>query len=104
MKFVFQIKVKKGHTVEEYVDAWEQASVVIQQMSGARGTRLHRAIGDPTTLLAIAEWDSKEARDRAMSRLRGDPATSETITRHQAYGEFSVVGEFEDPEWSVPGP
>ena len=34
MKFVFQIKVKQGHTVEEYVDAWEQASVVIQQHVG----------------------------------------------------------------------
>ena len=34
MKFVFQIKVKQGHTVEGYVDAWEQASVVIQQHVG----------------------------------------------------------------------
>ena len=34
-----------------------------QQAPGARGTRLHRKIGDDRTLLAIASWDSKAARD-----------------------------------------
>ena len=101
MRFVFQIKVKQRHTIEEYVEAWEQGSAVIQRMPGARGTHLHRGIGDPTTLLAMAEWDSKEARDRAMASLRRDPAASETIDRHLVYGEFSLVGEFDDPQWSV---
>lgn len=101
MRFVFRIRVRPGHTVEEYVEAWEQASAVIQQMPGARGTRLHRGIGDPATLLAIAEWDSKEARDRAMARLMSDPAARETIDRHLAYGEFSLVGEFEESAWAV---
>ena len=59
MRFVFQVKIKQGHTVEEYAEAWEQASAVIQKMPGARGTYLHRGISDPATLLAMAEWDSK---------------------------------------------
>ena len=101
MKFIFRIRVKHGHTVDEYVEAWEQASAVIQKMQGARGTYLHREIGNPTVLLAIAEWDSRQASVWAIASLRRDPATRETIDRHLAHGEFSLVGEFEDPEWCV---
>lgn len=101
MKYIFLIRVKEGQTVEEYVEAWRCASEVIQRMPGARGTRLHRAIGDPRTLLAIAEWESKEARDAAMARLKQDPATRKATGRHLEFGEFSLVGEFDDADWSV---
>lgn len=101
MRFIFQIKIKQGHTVEDYVEAWKQASTVIQQMCGARGTYLHRGIGDPNMLLAIAEWDSKEARDHAITKLWSDPAMCKTLDRHLAHGEVSLVGEFEEPDWSV---
>ena len=101
MKFVLQVKIKQGHTVEEYAEAWEQASAVIQKMPGARGTYLHRGIGDHATLLAIAEWDSKKARDQAMPRLQNAPASRAIIDRHLAYGDVSLVGEFEEPEWQV---
>ncbi len=101
MKFAFQIKIKPGHTVEEYTDAWEQASAIIQKMPGARGTHLHREIGNPTTLLAIAEWDLKLARDQTMSTLQNNPASKATIDRHLSYGDISLVGEFEEPEWRV---
>lgn len=101
LKYVFLIRVKEGRTVEEYIEAWKCASAVIQRMPGARGTRLHRAIGDPRTLLAIAEWESKEARDTAMIRLKQDPATRKAIGRHLEFGDFSLVGEFDDADWSV---
>ena len=103
MRFIFQVRIKKGRTLKEYVEAWKRASAVIQRMPGARGTRLHRAIGDPSSLLAIAKWDSKETRDRAMARLREDPATIETLDQHLELGEFSLIGEFEEAEWSVDG-
>lgn len=85
------------------MDAWEQGSVIIQQMEGARGTKLHRSVCDPQLLLAIAEWDSKDARDLAMKRLRNDPdpMTKVILSRHLKFGDFSLVGEFEEAEWSV---
>ena len=104
MRFVFQIRIKEGKTLEQYVEAWEQGSVIIQRMAGARGTRLHRSITDPRLLLAIAEWDSKEARDCAMYRLNNDPATKEINDSHLGFGEFTLVGEFEEAEWVVEPP
>jgi hypothetical protein len=53
MKFVFEIRIKPGHTAEEYAAAWSRASAIIQRASGAQGTRLHRKIGEPNILLAI---------------------------------------------------
>lgn len=101
MKYVFLIRVKEGQTVEEYVEAWKCASEVIQRMPGARGTRLHRAMGDPRTLLAIAEWESKDARDEAMAHLKQEQFARQIIGRHLQFGDFSLVGEFDEADWSV---
>jgi len=102
MKYIFEVKIKQGYTAEEYATAWKRGSEVIQKMPGARGTRLHRKIGDPNTLLAIAEWESKEARDKAMTKLESsDEKTKEIIHKHRGFGEFVRIGEYEDAEWEV---
>lgn len=99
MIFVFEVHVQPGHTAEAYADAWVRASELIQQAPGARGTRLHRKIGDDSSLLAIASWDSKAARDAMESR---PSAEVQRIIREQAeFVEVRVIGEFEDPDWVV---
>lgn len=101
MKFIFHVKIKPGHTAEEYAKVWIRASEIIQSKPGARGTRLHRTIGDPNTLLAIAEWDSKEARDAAMAELDDDDRMRPFSAQHREIGEFVYVGQYEDAEWTV---
>jgi heme-degrading monooxygenase HmoA len=92
MIFVFEVHVKPGSRAEDYADAWVRASEIIQRAPGARGTRLHRRIGDPDVLLAIASWSSKEARD-AMEGNR--PETVKNIIAEQAeFVEIRIVGEF----------
>lgn len=99
MKFVFEVRMKKGYTVEEYAEAWVEASRIIQQAPGALGTYLHRKIGEPDTLLAIAHWESKALRDAK------DDRRSETVRKilekHARTCEIAVIGEYEEPEWAV---
>ncbi|HKQ83796.1 MAG TPA: antibiotic biosynthesis monooxygenase [Steroidobacteraceae bacterium] len=99
MKFIFEVRIKPGHTAEEYADAWLRASELIQRAPGARGTRLQRKIGAPNTLLAIASWDSKEYRDAMESRH--DEAIAAIIRSAAPFVEINVIGEFEEPEWVV---
>ena len=99
MKFIFEVRVKEGHTAEEYADAWVRASELIQQAPGARGTELHRKIGDPDTLIAIASWDSKEQRD-AMEGQH-NPEIADIIRSAAPFVDITPLGEFEDPEWVV---
>lgn len=102
MKYIFEVKIKPNHTIEEYATAWRRGSEVIQKLPGARGTRLHRKISDPNTLLAIAEWESKEARDKAMIQLKNsDERIKELVHKHEEFGEFVKIGEYDDPEWEV---
>ena len=99
MIFVFEIQVSPGHSAEEYAAAWVQASEIIQQAPGARGTRLHRKIGDSNVLLAIASWDSKSDRDAMES---SPDTTVRRIISHQAeFVSIRVIGEFEDADWVV---
>lgn len=99
MKYIFEVHIKDGHTAEEYADAWVRASEIIQRAPGARSTELHRKIGDPRTLIAIASWDSKEQRDAMEGQHNPDVAA---IIRSAApFCEIRPLGEFEDPEWVV---
>ena len=99
MKYIFQVRIKEGYTAEDYAEAWVKASEIIQRAPGARGTELHRKIGDDKTLIAIASWDSKAQRD-AMENQH-NPDVAEIIRGAAPFCEITPLGEFEDPEWVV---
>jgi len=97
--FVFEVRVHPGYSAEAYAEAWVRASEIIQQAPGARGTRLHRKVGDERGLLAIASWDSKADRDA----MEASPSAEvQRIIAEQAeFVDVRVIGEFEDPDWIV---
>lgn len=99
MKFIFEVNIRRGHKAEQYAAAWVRASKIIQQAPGARGTRLHRKIGDRQVLLAIAEWDSKAQRD-AMEAAPQEQVSA-IIAEQAEFCDIRVIGEFEDAEWVV---
>ncbi|MDI1268605.1 MAG: antibiotic biosynthesis monooxygenase [Polaromonas sp.] len=99
MKFIFEVRMKPGYTVDQYAAAWISASEIIQRTPGARGTYLHRKIGSPDTLLAIATWDSKAHRDARDDRR--DATVRAILDKHARHCDVTVIGEFEEPEWSV---
>ena len=99
MIFVFEVVISPGYSADAYADAWVRASKIIQSAPGARGTRLHRKIGDERRLLAIASWASKAQRD-AMEASPSD-AVQRIIQEQAEFVEVRVIGEFEDPDWVV---
>lgn len=99
MKFIFEVRLKPGFSAEEYAANWVKASKVIQQTPGALGTRLHRTIGKADTLLAIASWESKTARDAKDDRR--DEMVRRILEEHAEKCEITIIGEFEEPEWEV---
>lgn len=99
MHYIFEVRVKPGYTAEQYADAWVRASEIIQQAPGARGTRLHRKIDDPSVLLAIASWESKAQRDE-MEANAGD-RVREIIASQAPFVDIKVIGEFDDAAWVV---
>jgi len=102
MIFVFEVRVRPGQTAEGYARAWVEASEIIQRAPGARGTRLHRKIGEDGALLAIASWASKASRDAAEAAR--DPRVQAILDTQSDLVEIRVVGEFEDPEWEAKPP
>ncbi len=99
MKYIFEVHIKPGCRAEDYAQAWVRASELIQQAPGALGTELHRKLGDPDTLIAIAHWDSKASRDAMESRH--NPQVAAIIREAARFCEIRLIGEFEDPEWVV---
>jgi heme-degrading monooxygenase HmoA len=104
MKFIFEVRLKPGHTIDEYADSWVRASRIIQRAPGARGTQLHRKIGQPEVLMAIASWESKAARDTREQFLKPDAAMRAVLDEHFEIVDFKLIGEYEEPEWIVNPP
>ena len=102
MKFIFEVHIKPGHTAEQYADAWVRVSEILQRAPGARGTRLHRKLGDPNVLIAVASWDSKASRD-AMENRR-DETVATLLGEAARHCDVKVIGEFDEPEWVVDPP
>lgn len=102
MIFVFEVQIRPGYTAEQYAEAWVRASEIIQSAPGARGTRLHRKIGEPDALLAIASWASKAARDAAEDER--DPRVQRILDEQAEYVDIRIVGAYEEPEWVVRPP
>lgn len=101
MHFIFEVHIRPGHTAEQYAEAWVRASRIIQRMPGARGTRLHRKIGAADTLIAIATWESKSARDAADATLRSDTELRAILSEASSHAQISILGEFYEPDWTV---
>lgn len=102
MTFIFETRVKPGYLESDYVEAWQRASNIIQKQSGALGSWLHRKIGESNVLLAIAIWESREARISAMTNLKNsDEDTRKIIDEHWEIGEITVLGDFDEPAWTV---
>jgi heme-degrading monooxygenase HmoA len=99
MKFIFEVHIKPNHSAEQYAAAWLRVSEILQRAAGARGTRLHRKIGDPNTLLAIASWESKAARDSMEERQ--DETVHRILREASQHCEITLIGEFDEPEWVV---
>lgn len=103
MKYIFKVTVNQGHSAEQYAQAWVKASRLIQQAPGALGTELHRMIGNPDVLLAIAHWESKAAREAMDEVMAVDQRDQiKKIIQSQApFVTIDFIGEFEEPEWTV---
>ena len=99
MLFIFEVHIHPGYSAEQYADAWVRASQLIQQAPGARGTRLHRKIGDDNVLLAIASWESRAQRDAMDSNQ--PRAVRDIIAEQAEFVDVKVIGEFDDPAWEV---
>ena len=99
MHFIFEIHMKPGYAPERYAQAWVRASEIIQQSPGARGTRLHRKIGSPDVLLAIATWESKTVRDEMEGKP--DQRVLDIIAEQAEFVDIKVIGEYQAPEWEV---
>ncbi len=93
--------MKSGHTPHEgqeeaYVDAWKQGSDVIQTYPGARGTKLFKKVGEPTVLIAMAEWESEQSRSEAFAAIKASrPDADFVLSGDEAFAVISLIGGFD---------
>jgi heme-degrading monooxygenase HmoA len=99
MHFIFEVHIRQGYTPEQYAEAWVRASRIIQRAPGAQGTRLHRKVGEPDVLLAIATWESKAVRDAMESRQSQE--VLDIIESQAEFVDIKLIGEYEAPDWVV---
>ena len=83
-RIIFKWQPKEGQE-KQFIDAWQKGSDFIQIHPGARGTKLFRDVDNPKILYAIAEWDSKEARDAVMPEIDEKMKAMGIYNEHEKY-------------------
>ena len=79
-----------------FIAQWKKGSDIIQSYPGALGTKLFHKIGEQSTLYAMAEWESKSARNLAMNEINKLPNAEEILHGHEVFLDSHVnLGEFE---------
>lgn len=89
-RYLWKITVQPSRQAE-FRENWHNGSVVLQEYPGARGTRLTKVLNEPETFLAIAEWESKAARDAMTEDVR--QGTSQRAKRYLVYPDDNIFGE-----------
>lgn len=85
-RIIFEHYPKEGQK-KEFINQWQKGSDIIQTSAGALGTKLFRDVDNPQKFFAIAEWESKEARDLAMEKLEKHPKAEEILHGHEKFVE-----------------
>jgi quinol monooxygenase YgiN len=98
-KYIFQVEVRPGED-RAFIQSWHNGSIPIQQSPGALGTRLHKKRGEEHVYIAIAEWESREARQAAMEKLHtpGDTLGDEMRRwgRNEDFGTVRLLAEVDE--------
>lgn len=55
---IFEVQ---GGSEEDFIEAYNGVSDVLEQAAGNHGVVLHRGVENPSTFTLIVEWDSVEA-------------------------------------------
>ena len=87
---IFEWHLKVGEE-QAFCNEWKTGSDVIQTYPGARGTKLFRSVDKPGTFFAIAEWDSKEARDAAFGEIKKRPDAHQVLRGHEKFVDYDEV-------------
>ncbi len=95
-RVIFKHKLKEGEE-KNYSTQWQEGSSFIQKQEGALGSRLFRKIDEPEYLYAMADWESKEARNKAMDSIKNNYLNfQEILHKHEMFLESHItLGEFE---------
>ena len=89
--------------VEEFIKQWKAGSDIIQTYPGARGTLLFKSLENPDIYYAMAEWGSKEMRDKAMEEISGREDADWVMHKHEKFvDKYSVIVSTELIDKSTP--
>lgn len=104
-RYVFEIKVRPGED-EAFIEHWREGSKPIQEYPGARGTRLHKKRSEDHTYIAIAEWESLEARKAAMKEIKEEQTERAKRVKawgnNEDFGEVTILGELDEIDRVLP--
>ena len=103
-RYIWKITVEESEAAN-FIMNWREGSKVLQEYPGALGTRLHKSIDEPNTYYAIAEWESKAARDEMEAdRLAGSERGQrwEKYAKNDSYGLPISVARLEEIDVVLP--
>ncbi len=89
-RIIFKHIPKEGEE-KKFIEQWKKGSKIVQGQPGASGTKLFRSPENPKILYAMAEWESKQYRDKAIEILKNLKDAELILHGHEKFVESHIV-------------
>ncbi len=94
-RFIWKIELNDSVTDQEFIKHWHDASVVLQEYPGAKGTLIHKTRDEERTYFLVAQWESQEFRDAMQADIdAGDSDRAKRwkqFPKNETFGDIQVV-------------
>lgn len=96
--YIFKVVFPSKEALESYIEFWGTVSKIIQQETGARGTRLLRIRGSEYAVMALPEWETSDARIAAYQRLNEKMDIDELVAARIAAlgGKAEIIAQADE--------
>lgn len=100
-RYIWKIVLNDDVKEEDFISHWRVGSTILQEYEGALGTHMHKVRGEDRAYFAVAEWESKAARDAMDADVNhGDSERAkrwQALPLNESFGQIiSFAGEESD--------
>ena len=94
-RFIWKIKLNDNVTDEQFIKHWHDASKVLQEYPGARGTLIHKTRDEDKSYFLVAQWESQQARDAMQAEVEAGQSSRairwQQFPKNETFGNIEII-------------
>ncbi len=92
-RYIWKIKLHNNVHDDSFISHWREASAILQEYPGAKGTLIHKARDEDKTYFLVAQWESQAVRDVMQAEINA--GETDRAKRWQSFPPNDSFGDIQ---------